>query len=129
MTTTVRQETSLPTPPAEVYRALAESERHTAFTGAPATIGSAAGEPFSTHGGAIAGWMLELADGERIVQAWRPADWPDGVYSVVRYELADDGEGGTDLVLTHTGLPEDAVDSIAQGWQQRYWEPLAAYLS
>lgn len=111
-----------------VYAAIADSREHSAFTGAPAELASHVGGPFTTHGGAIEGRMLEVVPNERIVQAWRSGDWPDGVFSIVRYDFAPDDDG-TRISLEHTGLPEDASAHIADGWRQRYWEPLETYLA
>ncbi len=112
----------------DVYGAIAEADRHSAVTGAPAEIVAEPGTPFTTHGGAIQGFTLDVEAGVRIVQAWRPADWPDGVYSVVRYDFADEGEG-TQITLTHSSVPDGAAQHLEAGWQQMYWEPLAAYLA
>ncbi len=115
-------------PRSQVFAAIAESDRHSAVTGAPADLPAEAGAPFTTHGGAIEGRLLDVATGERIVQAWRPADWPAGVYSVVRYDFADDGDG-TQITLTHSAVPEGAAEHLEAGWQNMYWDPLAAYLA
>lgn len=114
-------------PPAAVYNAIADSSQHTAMTGAPAEIGQAAGEPFTTHGGAIEGWTLDLAENERIVQAWRPADWPPGTFSIVRYDFVADGDG-TELTLTHSSVPDGAGEHLDSGWNERYWGPLTEHL-
>lgn len=111
-----------------VYRAIADSAEHTAFTGAPAELAAEAGGTFTTHGGAIEGRMLELVPNERLVQAWRPADWPAGAYSVVRYDFAGDDDHA-EITLTHTGLPDEALEPVAEGWNHRYWGPLAEYLA
>jgi activator of HSP90 ATPase len=64
---------------------------------------------------------------ERIVQAWRPQSWKPGVYSIVKFELADEG-AGTKLVLDHTGFPDGTAEHLAGGWKVNYWEPLEKYL-
>lgn len=110
------------------YRAVADSEEHSAFTGAPAVIPDEPGAAFSTHGGAIEGLMLEMTPNQRIVQAWRPADWPEGNYSVVRYDFEGD-DAAVQITLTHTGLPEEGAAHIAEGWEQRYWKPLGEYFA
>lgn len=127
MTETLVHTNHFDAPPEAVYRVIADSAEHAAMTGAPADIGSSAGEPFTTHGGAIQGWNLELAPNERIVQAWRPADWPDGVFSLVRYDFDADGDG-TKLTLTHSAVPEGNAEHLAGGWNERYWGPLAGHL-
>jgi hypothetical protein len=37
-------------------------------------------------GGDISGRNVELVPGRRAVQAWRSNAWPEGVYSIVRFE-------------------------------------------
>jgi activator of HSP90 ATPase len=128
MTTAITQTVRFDAPVDRAYRAIADSTEHASFTGAPAVLPDEPGGAFTTHGGAIEGRMLELVPDQRLVQAWRPADWPAGVYSVVRYEFSATADG-SQITLTHTGLPDEGADHLAQGWQERYWEPLAAYLS
>jgi activator of HSP90 ATPase len=93
----------------------------------PAQISPEVGGAFSTFGGLIVGRNIELLRDERIVQAWRPAYWNPGVYSIVKFELADGGSG-TKLVLDHKGFPDGDGKSLLDGWNKNYWEPLAKYL-
>src|ERR1700722_4129120 len=87
-----------------------------------------AGGEFSMFGGIIVGRQIELVPNVRIVQAWRPAYWNPGVYSTVKFELADSGSG-TKLTLDHTGFPNGDAKSLLDGWNKNYWEPLAKYLA
>ncbi len=119
----IEHEVELGASPSEVYKALADGAAHSDFTGAPAEISTEAGGEFSCFGGAIVGRNVELVPDARIVQAWRPADWPEGVYSMVSYELEGAGDG-TKLRLTHSSIPDGMRDQLEQGWNQRYWEPL-----
>jgi activator of HSP90 ATPase len=93
----------------------------------PAQISPEVGGAFSTFGGLIVGRNIELLRDERIVQAWRPAYWKPGVYSIVKFELAD-SSSGTKLVLDHKGFPDGDGKSLLDGWSKNYWEPLAKYL-
>ena len=127
MTTTVEQTVRFPASVERTYRAIADSAEHSAFTGAPAALPAEEGAAFSTHGGEIEGRLLELVPNQRIVQAWRPRGWPDGTYSVVRYEFSGN-DTETEIHLCHTGLPAEAADHIADGWQKMYWTPLTEYL-
>jgi activator of HSP90 ATPase len=128
MAAPIHHEVQFAATPETVYEALADSQRHAAFTGAPADISRDAGGMFSTHGGVITGRVIELARGKRIVQAWRVKGWEEGVYSIVRYELQARG-GGTMLILDHAGFPEGERDHLDSGWKTMYWEPLKKYLS
>jgi activator of HSP90 ATPase len=125
--TYLHQEIEMNVSPQRIYDALLDSKQFAAVTGMPAEISRDAGGTFSTFGGLIVGRNLELVPNQRIVQGWRPAHWPPGLYSVVRFELkAQDSH--TTIVLDHTGFPEGSFRHLDSGWYSRYWEPLMKYL-
>jgi activator of HSP90 ATPase len=97
--------------------------------GAPPTqISTEPGGAFSTFGGLIGGRQIELVPNERIVQAWRPAYWNPGVYSIVKFALADT-DSGTKLTLDHKAFPEGDALSLLDGWNKNYWQPLQKFLA
>jgi activator of HSP90 ATPase len=124
--TTIHQENDFKAPPARIYEALLDAKLFTAFSGAPAEIDRRVGGAFKLFGGAIEGRNVELVANQRIVQAWRPADWTAGVYSVAKFELVA-REGGTRIVFDHTGFADGLADHLASGWDEHYWEPLRKY--
>jgi activator of HSP90 ATPase len=91
-------------------------------------ISQQVGGAFTLFGGHIVGRHLELIPNERIVQAWRVVDWNPGVYSIVKFELTQQGSG-TKIVFDHTGFPEGKGQHLAAGWTANYWEPLQKYLA
>ncbi len=93
----------------------------------PTEISRQEGGAFTLFGGHIVGRHIELVANERIVQAWRVVDWNPGVYSIVKFELAEQGSG-TKLVFDHTGFPEGKGQHLAHGWKANYWDPLGKYL-
>jgi activator of HSP90 ATPase len=95
--------------------------------GSPAEISSDVGGAFSIFGGHIVGRHLELVTNERIVQAWRVVDWDPGVYSIVKFQLAEQGSE-TKVIFDHTGFPEGKGQHLAEGWKINYWQPLEKYL-
>jgi len=121
----IHQEVQLTAAPGRIYEALTDATRFSEISGAPASGRAAEGEPFSAFGGHITGRHVELVPEKRVVQAWRAKTWPDGLYSIVRFELAADGRG-TKLVFDHDGFPADMKDHLSQGWQANYWEKLSA---
>lgn len=128
MSEPVRQQVSFQATPEHLYDVLMDSAKHAAFTGnGEVVIDRTVGGAFSAHGGMVEGRNLDLVAGKRIVQAWRTANWDAGIYSVVRMDLEAEGTG-TQLTLTHSGLPADQRDHIDGGWHKMYWEPLKAYL-
>ncbi|MFC5519504.1 SRPBCC domain-containing protein [Polaromonas jejuensis] len=127
MSHVIHQEIVVTASPQRVYSALTDSKQFSAFSGAPAEISPEAGGVFSCFGGMIVGRNLELMANERIVQAWRVANWEAGVYSVVRFALKAQG-ADTLIVFDHTGFPEGTREHLDSGWHAKYWEPLNKYL-
>jgi len=126
--TALHQEILIHAPPARVYAALLSSAQFAAFTGLPATIDPPAGGAFSMFGGLVVGRNIELLPDRRIVQAWRLSEeWAPGTYSVVRFELIA-RDGGTLVILDHTGFPAGAYQHLFDGWYVRYWNQLDAFL-
>src|ERR1700752_2468201 len=94
MSASIHQVIRFKASPKRIYEALLDARQFSQFTGgAPPQSDPAAGGPFSCFGGMISGRNIELKPNARIVQAWRAGNWPEGVYSVVRFELT--GEGAT----------------------------------
>ena len=120
----IHQEVTFSAAPARIYQALVDSKRFGELTGAPASGDSTEGAPFSVFGGHITGRHVDLVPGKRVVQAWRAKTWPEGLYSIVRFELLAEGSG-TKLVFDHDGFPADMKDHLAKGWQSNYWDKLS----
>jgi activator of HSP90 ATPase len=125
--TALHQEVELKATPQRLYEILLDSKQFAAFTGMGADIDPKAGGAFKTFGVMIEGRNIELVPNQRIVQAWRPAHWDPGDYSIVRFELKPMGSA-TRLVLNHYGFPEGDYDHLYEGWGLRYWDPLKKYL-
>jgi len=125
--TTIRQKTSIPAEPIEVYKAFIDSKKHTEFTGSKATSDPKVGGEFTAWDGYIFGKNLELDEGKRIVQEWITTEWPKD-YPPSRLELTfKKTTGGTEIVMIHSGVPADQAADIRQGWIDFYWQPLKEY--
>jgi activator of HSP90 ATPase len=125
--TALHQEVELNATPQRIYDILLDAKQFAAFSHEPAVIDPVAGGTFSLFGDRIVGRNIELVPGKRIVQAWRPAYWPAGLYSLVRFELKDQG-AQTTLVLDHSSFPEGNYASLSSGWDEHYWDRLKKYL-
>ena len=77
-TTTLRHTVTIHAPAESVFAALAESRRHSAFTGSPARMPKKAGGEMTAYGGYITGKVLGLWKGRGLLQTWRTTEWPDG---------------------------------------------------
>ena len=125
---TIHQEVTIDASPAAVYQALTSSAEFARMTGGRAAeISGEVGGAVSLFGGDIRARNVELVPGKRLVQAWRAGNWPDGVHSIVRFELTPAGKG-TRIVFDQAGHPDDAQAMLEGGWQQMYWQPLQAML-
>jgi activator of HSP90 ATPase len=116
-----------------------DSKQFTAFSGGRAAeIHSEVGGVFSLFAGHIVGRNLELVTNERIVQAWRVVPWPEGIYSIARFELVGHrsvGQGSasqssaTRIIFDHTGFPSELAEHLEGGWRENYWNALRKYLT
>lgn len=125
---TIHQELNFNAAPNKIYEALLDSKSFAAFTGAPAAIDAKVGGGLTAFGGMITGINVELVPGQRIVQAWRAGNWPEGIHSIVKFELAA-AANGTKLTLDHSGAPEGSEAMLEQGWHTMYWGPLAKFVA
>jgi uncharacterized protein YndB with AHSA1/START domain len=64
----------------------------------------------------------------RILERDRPRTWALEYFTgEARFELASDGEGGTDLLLRHEGVSEQKWQEVHAGWLNVLF-PLKAYV-
>ena len=127
-TKAIHQEEIFKASPGRIYEALLDSKQFTAFSGGRAAeIHSEVGGSFSVFTGHIVGRILELVPNRRIVQAWRVVPWPEGIYSIARFELSAQGSG-TRIIFDHTGFPSELAEHLESGWTENYWTPLRKYL-
>lgn len=124
MCKTIKQKVRLKASPDTVYEALADSRRRSALTGRKAVVSSKVGGLFSTDDGRVSGVNVDLVPGKRLVQAWRRDDFPEGAFSMAAITLAPTPSGGTDLVLTHRGVPKALIPETEEYWRRNYWDPL-----
>src|ERR1041385_332169 len=105
MCKTIKLKTHFKAPPLVIYELLTDPRKLRAITGKPAAIDRAPGGRFSNYSGAITGICVDLLRGKRIVQAWREREFPAGIFSMATFNLTPSKSGGTELVLTHRGVP------------------------
>jgi len=105
---------------------LLDSKQFAAFSHESADIHGEPGGTFSIFGARILGCNVELVPNQRIVQAWRSAGWDPGTYSIVRFDLKEQGTQ-TRVLLDHTGFPVGDYDSLYSGWKSHYWDRLQLF--
>jgi len=128
MCKTIKQRVKFKADPATIYDLLADSRKHSAVTGRPANISTKIGGAFSIGESDVTGINVDLVPGKRIVQAWRHRRFPEGIYSMAAVTLKPTPDGGTELVLTHRGVPKDLIPETEQAWRDEVWSRMKAYL-
>ncbi|MCI0693105.1 SRPBCC domain-containing protein [candidate division KSB1 bacterium] len=127
MPKTIRQSVTFKARPGQIYEMLMDSRQHAKFSASKASISRKIGGKFAAYGGYINGVNLALVPNKKIVQSWRGSDWPEGHYSKATFTLTK-VKGGTRLVFTQSGVPDQQYESIKQGWRDFYWNPMKAML-
>jgi activator of HSP90 ATPase len=124
----IHQEENFKASAARIYEALLNAKQFSTFSGGrPAEIDREVGGAFSLFGGHIVGRNLDLVPNRRIVQAWRAVAWPEGEYSIAKFDLrGDDSE--CRVIFDHTGFPSQLAEHLESGWRTNYWKPLRKYL-
>jgi activator of HSP90 ATPase len=128
-TKSIKQTVTFDATPEQVYHLLMDEEKHSAFTGSKAVISKDVNGKFHAFDNYIHGYNIELTEGKKIVQAWHFAEegWPDDHYSLCTFQFVQVGNK-TKLIFVQTGVPENSVDSLKEGWKDVYWQPMKAYL-
>jgi uncharacterized protein YndB with AHSA1/START domain len=128
MCKTINQRVKFKADPATIYDLLADSRKHSAIIGRQATISRKIGGAFTIGESDVTGINVDLVPGRRIVQAWRHRRFPEGIFSMAAFTLKATPDGGTELVLTHRGVPKDLIPETEQAWRDQYWTRIKAHL-
>ncbi len=48
---------------------------------------------------------------------------------MVAVTLTPTTDGGTELVLTHRGVPKELIPETELAWREQYWSRIKAYLA
>lgn len=128
---TVRLTAVLPASADRIYAAWLDSAEHTRMTGGKAVVDPRIGGEHSAWDGYIEGKILELEPGRRIVQSWRSSDFPlgagDSRLEVHLLDVALDPDGGCEVTIIHTEIPEGQGAKYEGGWRDHYLDPMRKY--
>lgn len=129
MARTFKQVVKFPYPPAKLFRLYIDPKLQTASTGYKAEISGEVGARFSAGDGWIRGKNLHIVTNKLIVQTWRGNDWdktiPDTIL-ILSFIAVEDG--GTQLELFHSNVPDEYAEELKKGWWEHYWKPWKRYI-
>lgn len=127
MCKTIKQKVKFKASPEIIYHLLADSKKQELITGKKAMINNQIGGNFSIFDGNISGINVDLLENKRIVWAWRNKDFPEGIFSMAAFVFTLTNDGGTELILTHRGVPKNLLGNIEKFWKENYWERIKKY--
>ncbi|MBL8919923.1 MAG: SRPBCC domain-containing protein [Myxococcaceae bacterium] len=114
-------------PARRIYEAWLDPEEHALMTGASTSGGE--GGAYTAWDGYIEGRTTSAEPYTRIVQKWRTTEFPDShPDSTLTIELTEVA-GGTEVKLTHTGLPKGQSADYDTGWKDYYFDPMEKYFA
>jgi activator of HSP90 ATPase len=130
MTKAIQQSVKFKASAAEIFDMYLDSKKHSAATGAPATVSRKTGGKFTAWGNQLSGRNLLIIPNKMIVQAWRANHWkssdPDSIL-VIRFTEAPKGITQVDIV--HANVPQYDHRGVSEGWPKYYWKPWKKYLA
>ncbi len=127
-TDNIFQVIELDAPVNEVYKALTDALLLSRLTGMTAQMDNFEGGRFHTWNNKSHGIIMRLISDTRIVQSWRHDEFPDGMYSIVIFDL-EATEHGSRVSFNQIGVPEDSSGWLTEAWKRDFWVPLSEHLS
>jgi activator of HSP90 ATPase len=109
--------------PQDVYAALTNPSIIAIWTGEEAVMETVPDTEFSWWDGDICGKNLEFEADKKIVQQWYFGEDDDASASIVTLKMHPDKKG-TSLEISHTNIPDEAFNNIAEGWEEAVIVPL-----
>jgi uncharacterized protein YndB with AHSA1/START domain len=124
-----RVSTVLPVSARRLYEAWLDAEEHAGFTGGAASVDARIGGKHTAWDGYIEGKILDLVDGERIVQSWRTAEFPKEAPDSRIEVLLREVQTGTEIAIVHIDIPEGQGARYQSGWVEHYFDPMRVYFA
>jgi activator of HSP90 ATPase len=109
----------------KVWKALVDPKYVNAWGGGPAKMDDKVGTKFKLWGGDIYGKNVEVLTLKKLKQEWFGGKWEKP--SIVTFTLTKEN-GAVRIDLFQTGVPDNEVEDIEQGWKDYYLGPLKEYL-
>jgi len=128
MTKVIQQSVVFKASTKELFEIYVDSKKHTAATGAKASVSRSVGGRFSAWDGSIYGRNLVVASNRMIVQAWRAAHWKMADLDSILVITFSEASSGCRVDIVHSNVPEYDHKGVKEGWPKYYWQPWKAYL-
>lgn len=111
-------------PVEQLYTALTDSSRASAYTRSAAQLDVKAGGQFSYLGGVISGYYVDVQSPTMIKQQWRLGSWPVGIHSSVVMRLVKEEPDVTLLEYAQSGIPAGQLQSVQEGMRANFFDAM-----
>jgi uncharacterized protein YndB with AHSA1/START domain len=115
----------IPARPERIFEAWLSEEEHSKMTGSFAQ--QQKDGVFVAWDGYITAKTLEKQPFSKIVQSWRTTEFPAGSSDSMLTVSLEPTEGGTQITIEHTNIPEGQGESYEGGWNDFYFDPMERY--
>ena len=118
MTKPIVQSVTFKASPEELFAIFTDSKKHSAATGAKASVSAKAGAKWSAFDGMILGKNLVVVPGAMVVQAWRASHWKDSDLDsilIVNFSNAPGGGNSRTCSACATPAPSPSPDFGKRG--------------
>ncbi|KAA8499931.1 Activator of 90 kDa heat shock protein ATPase-like 1 [Porphyridium purpureum] len=113
--------------PMDLFLALTDERRVSAYTMAKTSIKAEEGGAFSIKSGRYSGTFEECKPGQRIIMKWRLDKYPANLFTRVEIDIKQN-EGHSELRLRHFGVPAEFVHETETEWRVEIFERLRMVL-
>ncbi len=120
-----KQYISIEAEPEDVYACLTNPFTIELWSDMPAKMEAKEGTEFEMFEGDIAGKILELEPGRKVVQQWYFGDQEEP--SIVTFKIHPD-KAKVSLELRHTNIPDEAYEEIKEGWEKYFLGRIKEFL-
>ena len=120
-----KQYIKLDAEPEDVYACLTNPFTIELWSDMTAKMEAKEGTEFEIFDGNIAGRILKLEPNKKVVQQWYFGDQKEP--SIVTFKIHAD-KGKVSLELTHTNIPDEVYDEMAEGWKKYYLGRMKEFL-
>ncbi len=120
-----KQYISIEAEPEDVYACLTNPFTIELWSDMPAKMEAKEGTEFEMFEGDIAGKILELEPGRKVVQQWYFGNQEEP--SIVTFKIHPD-KAKVSLELRHTNIPDEAYEEIKEGWEKYFLGRIKEFL-
>ena len=124
---TIHQDYTINAPISQVWRAFTTAETAEQWGAGPAKVDASEGGVFSYWDGDIHGTTTKIETEKLLAQDWYEHDHPERLHKVT-FTFESMANNATVVHLAQTDVGDEELTSMADGWQDYYFDPIKKLL-